>query len=286
MKYEFIKKHCKDFDISRICRIVEVKRSSFYAWLKRPESKRKKENTLLTEKIKKIYNKSGKRYGSLKVLEVLNRDGSKYGHNRTARLMRENKLFSIVRKKNRNKNRTINEQEASENLLNRNFQCIRLNQVWATDITYIPTRTGWIYLCVFIDLYSRAVVGWSVSRNMKTELVLDALNKAILKRNPQQGLIIHSDRGSQFASNLYREKLIEKGFLQSMSRKGNCWDNACLESFFGIIKNEELFHKNYANIEEVQWDCFKYIDGFYNNVRIHSYLKYLSPFEFEKKFVA
>ncbi len=286
MKYQFIEKYKDKFAISRICRVLGVNRSGFYAWRNRSESKRNIENRLLKKEIRKIYNENKGRYGSPKILYILEKKGLKYGHNRVARLMKEEGLKSIVLKKYKHSKKTIRAEDASNNILNRNFKCLSPNRVWATNITYIATKQGWAYLCCFIDLYSRKVVGWSVSKNINAELVTEALRKACINRNPEKDLIIHSDRGVQYSSDLFRNFLKRHDFVQSMSRAGNCWDNACMESFFSLIKKEELRNIRFNDIEEVRFSIFKYINIYYNRKRIHSYLEYKTPVDFEEENIA
>jgi putative transposase len=283
MKYRFISDHRNEFNILRMCRVLEVKRVSYYEWQRRSPSKRTIENLRLLLEIKSIYKKSGETYGSPKIWKEMLRNGIRCSHKRIARLMKANNIRSIVQKKYRKKGRVVNEEEASMNILNREFNPKEANKAWATDITYIPTKSGWCYSCVVIDLYSKKVVGYSASSSMTTELVLEALDMAIRRRNPGKGLLIHSDRGSQFGSIKFRKKLKSHEFVQSMSRKGNCWDNACIESFFHLLKSERLNHYRFNNVAQVRWELFKYIDGFYNTIRIHSSLGYLSPAEFENK---
>lgn len=286
MKFKFIDNHRNEFSILRMCRVLEVKRVSYYAWRRRPRSKRSIENIWLLSEIKAIHEESHKTYGSPRICQTMKKRGKKYSQKRVARIMRANNIRSIIQKKYRRKGNPVSEEEASLNILNRNFNPEKPNAAWALDITYIPTRSSWAYSCVVIDLYSKGVMGYSVSSSMNTDLVLEALEKAIRFRNPGKGLIVHSDRGSQFGSKKFREKLKSHEFIQSMSRKGNCWDNACVESFFHLLKSERLNHYSFDNVDQVRWAMFKYIDGFYNTIRIHSSLGYMSPMEFENKKVA
>jgi len=275
-------KHKDTYPVSRMCHVLGVSRSGYYNWLKVPESQRAVENRELLAKIKEIHASSKQRYGSPKILFELENQGYRYGHNRVARIMRENDIKSKVVKKFRPKGKVIQIGDAVSNVLNRRFSWDKPDQAWATDITYIPTKSGWVYLCVFLDLCSRKIVGWSVSKNMKTELVLNALEDACTKRNPSDNLIIHSDQGSQFGSNDFRQYLKKNKFIQSMSRRGNCWDNACVESFFRLIKVEELNDYHFNNIDEVRYKIFSYIEYFYNRQRIHSQLGYMSPVNYEQ----
>jgi putative transposase len=286
MKFKFINNHRNEFSILRMCRVLEVKRVSYYAWQRRPPSKRSIENVRLFLEIKTIHDKSDRIYGSPKIWKEMRKKGIGCSHRRVARLMKANNIRSKIQKRYRKKGRPVSEEEASLNILNREFSPKEADRVWATDITYIPTISGWAYSCVIIDLYSKGVVGYSASSTMNTELVLEALDMAIRRRKPKKGLLIHSDRGSQFGSIKFRGKLKSHKFIQSMSRKGNCWDNACMESFFHLLKSEKLNHYSFSNVEQVRWALFQYIEGFYNTIRIHSSLGYLSPAEFENKKVA
>jgi putative transposase len=286
MKCKFIYDNLNEFSILRMCRVLDVKRVSYYAWQRRPLSNRSIENMKILLEIKRIHKKSDEVYGSPKIWNEMHKKGMKYSHKRIARLMKLNNIRSKIQKKYRRKGNPVSEEEASLNILNRDFNPKERNKAWATDITYIPTRSGWAYSCVIIDLYSKGVVGYSASSTMNTELVLEALEMAIRRRRPDKGLIIHSDRGSQFGSIKFRGKLKLYGFIQSMSRRGNCWDNACMESFFHLLKSERLNHYTFDNLVQVKWALFKYIEGFYNTIRIHSSLGYMTPAEFENKKIA
>jgi len=279
-------KYKNTYSVSRMCQVLGVSRSGYYDWHKAPASQRAVENRELLAQVKEIHASSKQRYGSPKILIELLKRGYRYGHNRVARIMRENNIKSKVVKKFRPKGKVIQAGDAVANVLNRRFSWDKPNQAWATDITYIPTKSGWVYLCVFLDLCSRSIVGWSVSKSMKTELVLNALENACARRNPGTNLIIHSDQGSQFGSNDFKSFLHRYKFVQSMSRRGNCWDNACVESFFRLIKVEELNDYSFNNIDEVQYKIFAYIEHFYNRHRIHSQLGYKSPADYERLIVA
>ena len=286
MKFKFIFEHRNEFSILRMCRVLDVKRGSYYAWERRPVSKRLLKDVEITERIKTIYEQSYKTYGSPKIWNQMKKSGYKCSRKRIARLMKANNIRSIIQKRYRVKGKAIKEDEASLNILNRQFNPDKANKAWVMDITYIPTKSGWVYACVVIDLYSKSVVGYSTSSIMTTELVIEAFTRAIIRRNPAKGLIVHSDRGAQFASGRFREKLLSYGCIQSMSRKGNCWDNACVESFFHLLKSERLNFYRFENLDQVKWALFKYIEGFYNTIRIHSSLGYLSPAEYESNFIA
>lgn len=287
MKLEFIRQHEVEFEIMRMCHILEVKKSTYYAWKKKPMSRRGKENIILLEKIKEFFENSKKTYGSPRILVKLKSAGLCCGHNRLARLMRVNSIVSKIKKRTyRNFAGYVDKNKACPNILDRNFSPVKPNQVWVTDITYINSESGWLYLCVFLDLFSRKIVGWAVANNMETDLVINALKKACENRKPEKGLIIHSDQGSQYGSATYRAFLERHKFVQSMSRRGNCWDNACAETFFKTLKIEELDDLKFQDVDSLKWVLFKYIDVFYNRARIHSTLGYLNPEDFEKKLVA
>lgn len=204
------------------------------------------------------------------------------GHNRVARLMRELDLQAVSPKRWQVTTQSNHRQPAADNVLARGFQAERPNEKWASDVTYLWTAEGWLYLAVVLDLYSRQVVGWSTRSDLRTELVLDALNMAVQSRRPKPGLLFHSDRGIQYASDAFRGRLAELGVVQSMSRKGNCWDNACVESFFGTLK-QEACGTVFQTRHEARFAMFEYIAGFYNPHRLHSTLGYLSPVQFERK---
>lgn len=278
--------NCETFPVSRMCQALGVSRSGYYDWLNAPETKRTVENRELLIQIKEIHTESKQSYGSPKILFELVKRGYRFGHNRISRIMRTNNIKSKVIKKFRPKGMVIKASDAVCNVLDRRFSWNKPNMAWATDITYIPTQSGWAYLCVFLDLCSRTIVGWSISKRLQTELVLQALEDARSRRKPGKDLIIHSDQGSQFGSNDFRDYIKRYEFVQSMSRRGNCWDNACVESFFRLIKVEELNDYNFQNIDEVRYKVFSYIEYFYNRKRIHSKLNYMTPAEYENFLVA
>ena len=265
-----------------MCRVLTVSRSGFYSWLKRPESQRKIENRQLDAHIKSIYMKSKRRYGSPKITYELCSRGWKVSKNRVARRMKQAGLKSIVRRKYRPTTDSKHSHPVAPNLLERNFTASAPDRVWVSDITYIATQRGWLYLTVFLDLFSRLVVGWSLSSSLSRKMVLTALYRAIHRRNPSAGLIIHSDRGVQYACNDFRKTLKKHGFIQSMSRKGDCWDNAVAESFFSILKSELIHRERFAGPNEVLHSIFEYIEVLYNSQRRHSTLGYLPPAEYEQ----
>ena len=265
-----------------MCRIFSVSRSGYYSWRSRPESRRAIENRRLDVHIKAIYKRNKGRYGSPKITDELNDMGFPAGKNRVARRMKRAGLRSIVRRKYRATTDSKHSHPVADNLLERDFTTGGPDKVWVSDITYIATTRGWLYLTVFIDLFSRMVVGWALSSSLSAEMVLTALNRGIRNRRPSAGLIIHSDRGVQYACKDFRKVLEKHRFVQSMSRKGDCWDNAVAESFFGIIKSELIHHENFKGPQDTLEAVFEYIDIFYNRKRKHSTLGYKTPDQFEQ----
>jgi putative transposase len=279
--------HQAQFPVAVMCSVFQVSRSGYYAWNKRPESSRSKENRELSQEIATIHRESDGIYGSPKIHGELQRRGKRHGKNRIVRLMRKDGLYSKTKRKFRVTTDSNHSQPVAPNLLNREFTPASANQAWVCDITYIWTAEGWLYLAIVMDLFSRTIVGWSMAERMTRQLTMDALTLAAKRRNPPRGLLHHSDRGSQYASDDYQALLTKHGMVCSMSRTGNCWDNAPAESFFGILKRELIFHKRYLSRSQARQSIFDYIERFYNRRRIHSSLGYLTPNEFEKlKFAA
>lgn len=266
-----------------MCQVLEVSRSGYYKWLKRKPSTIKKENEILKTKIAEIYWQSRGTYGSPRIYEHLRNEGIKCNKKRVERLMKVLGLKAIQKRKFKVTTDSNHNLPVKNNILNRKFDVNEKNKVWVSDITYIPTHEGWLYLAVVIDLYSRKVVGWSMNKRMKKELVINATRMAIKNRKPDKGLIFHSDRGSQYASHDFQKLLWQNGFKSSMSRKGNCWDNAVAESFFGTLKTELIHNISYQTRRQARQDIFEYIEIFYNRFRMHSTLDYKSPEEYENK---
>lgn len=266
-----------------MCKTLNVSRSGYYAWRDRPKSNRDIENAKLLERIQQIYTKSRKTYGSPRIYATLVKEGVKCGRNRVARLMRRHKIIPEPHKRFKHNTLFKSEDVVAENLLQRNFTVSAPNRAWVSDITCFWTRKGWLYLAVVIDLYSRKVIGWSMQSSMVEGLPKDALNMAILNRRPQNNLIHHSDQGAQYKSYAFREILEENGIRYSLSRKGNCYDNAVAESFFKTLKTELNPEKYFKDKEDAKNRLFEYIEVFYNRQRLHSTLGYLSPQEFEAR---
>jgi len=265
-----------------LCRVLCVARSGYYAWRRRPESRRAQEDRALLAKLQVSFRLNREVYGSPRLHHEIKDQGFKVGRNRIARLMRENGLVATRPKRFRKTTDSSHQQPIAENVLDGSFDVPGPNRAWVTDITYIRTWEGWLYLAVIIDLFSRRVVGWSMADHMRMELVLNALNMALGERVVQKGnLVHHSDRGSQYASEKYRETLKQHGIVCSMSRKGNCWDNAVAESFFATLKKELMDRDSWPTRKIAKSAVHEYITMFYNLHRRHSYLGYLSPVEYE-----
>ena len=282
MKYEFIQSQQEAFTVTRMCQMLEVSQSAYYDWLKHPESAHSQEDKQFGEQVKKIHEQSRGIYGARRIREEMIENGESISRARVSRLMKEQGLESKCKRKFKATTNSKHNRPIAPNLLDRKFQLDQPDTVYAGDITYIQTDEGWLYLAVLIDLYSRAVVGWAMSERMTAQLANDALIMAIWKRRPSQGLMVHSDRGSQYASELYQKTLKDHVFICSMSRKANCWDNAPSESFFHTLKTELIHHRRYQNREEAKQEIFEYIEVFYNRQRRHSTIGYQTPLGYEK----
>lgn len=282
MKYTFIAAHTPEFRVRRMCHVLEVQRSGYYAWQKRTPSTRAQANEKLIELIRAEHERSRKTYGSPRIHVALRRKGIVCGKNRVARLMR---LKGIVALKRRKWHPTTTQRQPgvapAPNRLNQEFTASAPNLKWVSDFTYIDTAEGWMYLAAVLDLYSRQVIGWAMSEKMDTALVEAAWRMALLTRRPKPGLLHHSDQGSQYTSAAYQNGLKTALVQLSMSRVGNCYDNAVMESFFGTLKTECVTHQ-FATRALAHTSIFEYIEVWYNRQRLHSTLGYLSPVEFER----
>lgn len=283
MKYRAIRKHSRRYPIRLMCRALAVSPAGYYAWLERPESRRGVVNRALVADIRAIHRESRHTYGSPSIWQALVQRGHRIGENRVARLMCEHGIRAKTVKKWRATTESNHRLPVAANTLNRQFTIDRPNRVWAGDISYVWAAEGWLYLAVLLDLYSRAVIGWAMGNRLTGELTQQALMMALLHRTPPAGLLHHSDRGSQYAATNYQQVLTKHGMLASMSRRGNCWDNACAESFFGTLKRELIYHRQYRTRDDAKQDIFEYIEVFYNRLRRHSTLGYYSPAEFEAR---
>lgn len=282
MRDHVINRHRDEYAVEVLCRVLDVSRSGSYAWQGRPLSTREQQDQHLSAQIRRVHQKSKGRYGAPRVHAELRAQGQRCGRKRVARLMRQEGLRGRGKRKYRVTTNSEHAHPVAEHLVLQQFGALAPNTVWAADMTYVWTREGWLYLAVVIDLHSRRVVGWSMSERLTTDLPLAALQMAYERRRPPPGLRHHSDRGSQYASRAYRLALEGMGMTCSMSRKGNCWDNAVVESFFANLKREEVAETVYATRQEARSALFSYLEVFYNRERRHSSLGDLSPAEFEQ----
>ncbi|MFY9343443.1 MAG: IS3 family transposase [Planctomycetota bacterium] len=283
LRFRFVRDHRGSFEVGLMCKTLEVSRSGFYAWLGRGESDRARDDRRLTSLIRGIFDESRGIYGVPRVHQTLLQRDEPCGHNRVARLMRRAGLRSKTKRRFRIKTTDSKHgHPIAPDHLHRDFRANAANQVWVSDITYIPTDEGWLYLASTMDLFSRRIVGWSMSSTLHSTIVVDALLMAIGQRAPAAGLVHHSDRGVQYASTEFRDVLKAHGFVASMSRTGNCYDNAAKESFFHTLKTELVNHERYATRDQARASVFNYIEAFYNRRRLHSTLGYLSPEAFER----
>lgn len=280
----FVRDHREMFLVGLMCKTLEVSRSGFYAWVDRDESERARENRRLTMLIQGIFTESRGIYGVPRVHETLRQRDQQCGRNRVARLMKKAGLRSKTKRRFRVKTTdSKHDHPIAPDRLRQDFGTSAANQVWVSDITYIPTDEGWLYLASTMDLCSRKIVGWSMASTLHATIVIDALRMAIEQRGPAAGLIHHSDRGVQYACAEFRDELNAHGFVASMSRKGNCYDNAAKESFFHTLKAELVSHERYTSRAEARASVFEYIEAFYNRQRLHSTLGYMSPSDFERR---
>lgn len=282
MSFEFIDDHRDEYPITLMCQVLDVSRSGYYAWRTRGPSEREMANQRLLGRIREIFVESDETYGSPRIHRKLRQEGVRCGRKRVARLMRRDGLQA--RSKRQRTTQTTDSDHSlpvAPNLLKQDFTATGINKTWLSDITYVATADGWVYLAVVMDLYSRKIVGWSIQPTLQRQLVIDALNMAIRRRRPAPGLIHHSDQGNQYASQDYQAKLDEHGMICSMSRVGNCFDNAPMESFFSTLKVECVGDTIYPTREAAKADLFRYIEVFYNRQRLHSSLGYQSPAAYE-----
>jgi transposase InsO family protein len=282
MRFAFIDVEKASYPLRILCRVLQVSKSGFYAWRRRKPSNRDLEDERLRPQIVGAFKIGRGTYGSPRVQSELVGQGIEVGRGRVARLMRELGLQGLSPRKFRVTTDSNHDEAIAPNVLSRDFVAGKPNEKWATDITYIWTAEGWLYLAVVMDLYSRRIVGWSTAEHMETSLCLDALSMAIKSRTNVKGMIHHSDRGVQYASKAYRKELKSQKIECSMSRRGNCWDNAVAESFFGTFKNELIYRKPWLDRESVRDAISEYIEVFYNRIRRHSTIGNISPAKFEE----
>jgi putative transposase len=260
-----------------MCRVLGVSRSGYYDWRTRQPSKRSIRDRYVTAEIREIHKASGDNYGTIKTWEALRARGIGCGRHRVARLRRVHGIESKRRKRFKVTTMSKNTEWIAPNWLNRRFHVSRPNKVWVGDITFIATRTGWLYLAVLLDLYSRKVIGWAMSERNNKELVLDALDMALVRRQPRSRVLHHTDRGCTYGSDDYRNKLVAAGLVPSMSRKGDCYDNAVAESFFSTLKNELIYGQRFESRGHARTEIFKFIEIYYNRQRLHQSLGYITP---------
>lgn len=284
MKFRFIEKHQNKYTIRRICELLGVSRSGFYAWENRKLSQREQINQALIDHIRRIHKMSRRTYGSPRVYAQLKKQGVSCNQKTVARLMRQEGLKGQRKYRKVITTNSNHKFPIASNVLNREFTADGPNQKWVADITYVPTEEGWLYVAGVLDLFSRKIVGWDMSSQIDATLVERALKMALYQRRPRKGLLHHSDRGVQYASHQIRDILAANQIQVSMSGKGNCYDNAVIESFWGTMKNEWVHQQKYKTRSQARTDIFSYIEGFYNTVRLHSTLGYLSPSEFEANY--
>ena len=284
MRFRFIEDRRADYPVRILCEVLGVSPAGYYAWRSRPESRRSAANRELVDDIKRVHRDVCGRYGSPRIHVELKAQGRGASCGRIERLMRQHGIRAIMARPWRVRTTdSCHDFPIAPNLLDRDFSAAAPNRIWLADITYVETDQGWLYLATVMDLYSRKIVGWAMCDHLRTDLPLAALRMAISAQRPGAGLIHHSDRGVQYASEDYRTVIRSAGFQALMSRKGNCYDNAPMESFFHTLKTELVHHRHYATREEAKRDIFAYIEGFYNRTRRHSAIGYISPIEMELK---
>ena len=281
MRFGFIATEKACYPVALICRVLQVSRAGYYAWQKRPVAERTRQDQRLALEVSAVHAESRGRYGSPRVHAELRERGRRIGRKRVARLMRSAGLRARARRRFRCTTDSRHAMAIKGNLLARRFAVSAPNTGWVSDITYLWTLEGWLYLAVILDLFSRRVVGWSLSERLERKLALDALGMALAERQPSSGMLHHSDRGSQYASQEYQQLLAQHGILSSMSRIGNCWDNAVAESFFATLKLELVYQTQWRTRDEARSAIFEFLELFYNRQRRHSALGYLCPNEFE-----
>jgi putative transposase len=266
-----------------MCKILDVSRSGYYKWRKSPPSEREKQREELAKRVQHHYEDNSGLYGSPKITHLIRQEGYRVSEKTVGRIMKKRGLKSRTVRKHRVQTTDSNhDMPVAPNLLDQQFDTAAPNQVWVVDITYIWTREGMLYLASVMDLFSRRIVGWALLERMTVDLVNQALDAAYQANKPKPGLIHHSDRGSQYASKEYRSKLEQYGMVSSMSRKGNCYDNACIESYHSVLKRELVYLTKFKTKQEAKQQIYWYLEFFYNRKRIHSYLNYLSPHRFEQ----
>lgn len=286
MKYGFITEELREYPKAICCRMLQVSRTGYYHWQKRRLIQRRLEEKKFLLLLRKHYELSRGRYGLLRLTKAISREGITVNKKRVYRLMKKYGIFSRTKKKFKVTTKQNSAASFSANLINGSFRAEKKNQIWTSDITYIWTNEGWMYLAVVLDVYNREIFGWSLNQKCSADLVLNALTMAVNNRRPEAGIIFHSDRGTQYTSIRFRNTLAYYGFIQSMSGKGNCYDNAITESFFSTLKKELIYLTKFETKQLAAIEIFEFIEIFYNRKRPHSALDYLSPVEFKMKNLA
>lgn len=286
MKYQFIADNSLDYPVDMMCRVMKLSRSGYYDWQGRPDSKRGEANRLILSKIKSIRNNEPKKkvYGAPRLKYELESHGIKCSRKRVARIMHKAGIQATIKKKYKATTDSNHKHKVAENLVKQKFAAEKPNQLWLSDITYLWTEEGWLYLAAVLDVFNRMIVGWAVSKRLHQELVQQAITNATIQRSPDKELIFHSDRGSQYASEGVKTLLQKYDFKQSMSSTGNCYDNAMMESFFHSMKSEHVRLEKYTTRDQAKSSIFDYIEVFYNRERRHSGIGYLSPVDYEQRF--
>lgn len=282
MRFRLIDAAEKDFPVQRLCKVLGVSSSGYFAWKDRPACRRQRDDMVLLAHARSAFALSNGTYGSPRMVHELRENGLAVGRRRVARLMRENGLRARQKRRFMRTTDSLHAFPVAPNLLDQDFTATGPNQKWGADISYVWTREGWLYLAVVIDLFARRVVGWETSDRLHKELALSALRRSIAVRSPPAGLIHHADRGGQYCANEYQAELRRHGILISMSGRGNCFDNAMVETFFKTLKAELVWRTVFQSRAEAKVAIGRYIDGFYNPVRRHSALNFVSPLQFER----
>jgi len=286
MKYAMIRKHETCYRVALMCRVLNVSRSGYYGWRDRPPSDQAQADTLLTADVRRVFDEHKGRAGAVRIAKQLRTEGQRVGKNRIAHVMQMEGLRAKAARKYKATTNSNHKLPVAPNLLEQDFTATAPNQKWVSDITYIQTDEGWLYLAVVLDLYSRLVVGWSMSERMTVNLVSDALTMALWRRKMPTGVIVHSDRGSQYCAHIYQRLLRNNRLICSMSKKGDCYDNAAMESWNHSLKVEAIHGERFTTREMARAQVFEYIEVYYNRKRLHSTLGYLSPESFEARKVA
>ena len=286
MRYAWIESYRDLFSVSRMCNVLEVSRTGYCQWRRRPPSDREMANARLDVQVAALHSASGRSYGRERIGRGLRAQGMRVGNERIRRSLGRQGLRPVYRRAYRVTTDSNHCKPVAPNVLERRFEGWQVNQAWVADITYVATDEGWLYLAVIMDLASRRIVGWSMSDRIKADLVCEALKSAYWQRKPSAGLIMHTDRGSQYASAPYRQLIRDFRMTASMSRKGNCWDNAAMESFFKTLKVERTYQLHYATRAQARLDIVAWVEGFYNRERLHSSVGYQAPVDAERSLMA